>query len=318
MLSGTNGSEFAGWTYNVSPHGIPSRFVSPSGENRSCLACHNDVQPAPGAIGYGALGGHSFNVVQGTPTATVFARNSDYSSAATVAGSQKFTVTNGPSLLKNIFPGDTLLISAGADLSGTPFTVSSVDSASQLTVTGGSFTGGAVTGFTLTSVPKYNTAACVQCHPTALDFRDVARGNYDGGIAGLTPVQDQITGLLNTLATQINLQLATLLGNSNNSFTVAHGRISYALTPNVSTGPWTTFPGPGVPLSQNPTAWSSLSDPQKTAWLALYKAAYNWSFVTNDRSTGIHNTGYAVNLLQSSINALNPAAQTGAPFVPFP
>jgi hypothetical protein len=48
MLSATNGIEFAGWTYNSSPHGIPSRFVSPSGENRQCMACHNDVAPAAG------------------------------------------------------------------------------------------------------------------------------------------------------------------------------------------------------------------------------------------------------------------------------
>jgi hypothetical protein len=40
--------------------------------------------------------------------------------------------------------------------------------------------------------------------------------------------------------------------------------------------------------------------------------------VTNDRSGGIHNTGYAVNLLQSSIKAINAGALTGAPFVPFP
>ena len=98
---------------------------------------------------------------------------------------------------------------------------------------------------------------------------------------------------------------------------MASGRIVYALTPKLATCPYTTFPGPGVPTSQNPTSWNSLNDTQKQQWLALYQAAYNWTFVTNDKSSGIHNTGYAVNLLQSSIKAINPAANAGSPFVPF-
>ena len=65
-------------------------------------------------------------------------------------------------------------------------------------------------------------------------------------------------------------------------------------------------------------SWSALLAPQQAAWLTLYKAAYNWSFVANDRSSGIHNTGYAVNLLQSSYQAVTGSAIVGAPFVPFP
>lgn len=38
------------------------------------------------------------------------------------------------------------------------------------------------------------------------------------------------------------------------------------------------------------------------------KAAYNWTFVLFDGSTGVHNTAYAVQLLQQSILFLNPAA----------
>jgi hypothetical protein len=317
MLAGTNGIRFSSWAnYNVSPHGIPGSFISPSGENRQCLTCHNDVQPAAGTTGFGALGGHSFNMTQGTG-ASIF-DNVSNAGAQTVAGTRKFSVAGGPSFLKTVFPGDTLLISAGADASGTPYTVSSVDSATQLTLGGaGPFGGGASTAWSLTSVKKYNTGACVQCHTTAVDFRDVARGDYDGSGGLPQPVQDEIAGLLANLSTEINARLATLLGNSNNSFTVASGRIVYALTPNLATGPYTTFPGPGVPASQNPTSWTSLSAQQKADWLALYQAAYNYAFVKNDGSNGIHNTGYAVNLLQSSIKAINPAATLGSPFVPF-
>ncbi|HVE43421.1 MAG TPA: hypothetical protein VNM14_26320, partial [Planctomycetota bacterium] len=315
MLAGTNGIQFFSWTYNSSPHGIPSRFVSPGGENRQCLTCHNDVQPAAGTTGFGALGGHSFKMTQGTGN-SIF-DNVTNANGQTVAGSRKFTVAGGPSFLKSVFPGDTLLISAGADASGTPYTVASVDSASQLTLGGaGTLGGGASTTWSLTSVKKYNTGACFQCHTTATDFRDGARADYDG-ISGPQPIQDEIAGLLAKLSTEINTKLAALLGNANNSWTVASGRIVYTLTANLATGPYTTFPGPSVPASQNPTSWTSLSAQQKTDWLALYQAAYNYTFVKNDQSNGIHNTGYAVNLLQSSIKAINPAANAGSPFVPF-
>jgi hypothetical protein len=315
MLSGTNSVEFPGWTYNVSPHGIPSRFISPSGENRQCLTCHNDVQPAPGAIGYGALGGHSFNMTQGD--GSLIATQATNPVASTVAGTQKFTVTGGPSLLKNVFPGDTLLITGGTDANATPYTVSSVDSASQISLLTAGFTGGPASAWSITSVPKYNTGACVQCHTTAANFQDIARGDYDGNNV-IDTVQNEIQGLLTTLSTQINAGLAALLGNANYSFTIASGRVVYALTPNLSTGPYLTFPGPNVPASGNPISWSSLTPTQQASWLTLYQAAYNWSFVTNDGSGGIHNTGYAVNILQSSIKAVNPSATIGSPFVPFP
>jgi len=166
-------------------------------------------------------------------------------------------------------------------------------------------------------VKKYNTGACVQCHTTAPDFRDVARADYDGSGGAPQLVQDEIAGLLSKLSNEINNKLAALLGNANNSWTVASGRIVYTLTANLATGPYTTFPGPSVPTSQNPTSWNSLSAQQKADWLALYQAAYNYTFVKNDQSNGIHNTGYAVNLLQSSIKAINPVANAGSPFVPF-
>jgi hypothetical protein len=328
MISGTNGIEFPGWTYNVSPHGIPGRFVSPSGENRHCLACHNDVQPAPGAVGYGALGGHSFNITQGTGLAIPNA-NLTTGSAQTVMGTKQFTISAGPGFLKTVFPGDTLTLT-GPDAGA--YTVASVDTSTQLTVAAaGSFTSASPATWAVTSVQKYNSAACVQCHPTAPNLQDIARGDYDGDHSTDT-VQAEIAGLMGALATTINNQLVVLLGNANvanpstYSFTIASGRVVYALTTNLATGPYFTFPGPQVTSSQNSQiSWSVLPTlpanaivNQQAEWLSLYQAAYNWSFVTNDRSGGIHNTGYAVNLLQSSIKAVSPAAVLGAPFVPFP
>jgi hypothetical protein len=311
MLAGTNGQQFAGWTYSVSPHGIPSKFLK-TGQTqaRQCLSCHADVQPAAGAVGYGALGGHTFRMKQGTGAA--IASDSTHTGAATVAGTKKFTIATGATFLRNIFPGDTLLISAGAD-TGT-YTVSSVDGARQITVSAGAdFGGGAVTTWTITSVVKYNTGSCTQCHATALDFQMAARADYDGD-TNLESVQDEIDGLRTALAAAINAELVTLIG-AGTTYTVSSGRVKYNKN---GSGTLRTFPGPSVTTGDNPDiAWSSLSGAQQAEWLALYAAAYNVTFVTNDKSEGIHNTGYAVNLLQSSYLAVT-GASIGSAFVPFP
>jgi len=42
-------------------------------------------------------------------------------------------------------------------------------------------------------------------------------------------------------------------------------------------------------------------------------ALYNFLFVEEDRSIGVHNTAYAVGLLTSSINYLNTGSPNGSP-----
>lgn len=311
MLAGTNGQQFTGWTYNVSPHGIPSKFLK-SGQTqvRQCLSCHADAQPAAGAVGYGALGGHTFKLKQGTGAS--IATDATHTGAATVAGSKKFTVATGATFLRSVFPGDTLDISAGADIGS--YTVASVDGARQITVTAGSnFGGGAVTTWAITSVVKHNTASCTQCHATALDFQMAARADYDGD-TNIESVQDEIAGLRAALAAAVDAKLVTLIG-AGTTHLVANGRVRYNKN---GSGTLRTFPGPSVTTGDNPDiAWTSLTAPQQAEWQALYAAAYNNVFVTNDKSEGIHNTGYAVNLLQSSYQAVT-GSPIGAAFVPFP
>jgi hypothetical protein len=311
MLAGTNAPQFAGWTYNVSPHGIASKFLK-TGQTatRQCLSCHADAQPAPGAVGFGALGGHTFRLKQGT--GGTIAGDATHPGAATVAGTKKFTVASGASFLRNVFAGDTLDISAGADM-GT-YTVASVDGARQITLaTGPAFGGGAVTAWTVTSVVKHNTAACTQCHATALDFQMAARADYDGD-ATIESVQDEIAGLRTSVAAAIDARLVSLIG-AGTFHTIANGRVRYNRN---GSGTLRTFPGPSVTASDNPDiAWTSLTSAQQAEWQTLYAAAYNIVFVTNDKSEGIHNTGYAVNLLQSSYQAVTGTA-IGAAFAPFP
>ncbi|HKR55254.1 MAG TPA: hypothetical protein VJS20_03070, partial [Gemmatimonadales bacterium] len=311
MLAGTNGSQFPGWTYSVSPHGIPSRFLK-TGQTqvRQCLSCHADAQPAPGAVGFGALGGHTFKLKQGTGAA--IAGDATHAGAATVAGTRKFTIASGSTFLRSVFPGDTLDISAGADIGS--YVVGSVDGARQITLTTGpNFTGGAVTAWTLTSVVKHNTAACTQCHATALDFQMAARADYDGD-TNVESVQEEIDGLRTALAAAVDAELVTLIG-AGTFHAVASGRVKYNKN---GGGTLRTFPGPSVTSGDNPDiAWTSLTGAQQAEWQTLYAAVYNIVFVTNDKSEGIHNTGYAVNLLQSSYQAVT-GTTIGAAFVPFP
>jgi hypothetical protein len=311
MLSATNGVQFAGWTFASSPHGIASRFISPSkGENRQCLACHADTQPGKGVVGYNALGGHTFNMKQGSGLAV--ATEATHVGGATVGGDKKFTIASGASWLKQVFTGDVLTITGGADAGA--YTIAGVDGARQVTVSApAAFTGGAATAWSITSVPKFNTASCTQCHTVALDFQVAARGDYDGDSV-LESVQDEVTGLRDALLAAVNAKLTALVGEAA-TLAIASGRVKYMKT---ASGALRTFPGPSVSAGDNPDiSWASLSPGAQAEWLALYQAAYNHTFVGNDKSAGIHNTGYAVNLLQSAYKAVT-GFLIGQSFVPFP
>ncbi len=110
---------------------------------------------------------------------------------------------------------------------------------------------------------------CIQCHGPSLTSFDypVADYNGDGVIEG---VQTEVSHLLD--------KLSTLLPNSTY---VANG--NYAADGLVKT---------------------SIST--KTNWPAKFlKAGYNWQFVANDSSLGVHNAPYAVGLLKASIGDLN-------------
>ena len=321
MLSGTNGIHFkangveflADWIYNNSPHGLYDRFVkTPGAPNRQCLACHVDAQPLPGEPGYGALGGHSFAVKQGDGGTLAANTDPTYTGAATDPANNRFSVATGKSFLKRVYNGDTL------DLDGVPYEVERTDGALKVILKTPPPV--AFTTWSLTSVPKYNVAACAQCHPPAADFEFVARRNYDG-VNGTQSNQLEIQGLLAAVKGAIEAKLSTpgsltYVGGAA-ELSPSGGRIKYKVT---STGKSWTFYGPTVPASEMPSPtvvnWGTLSAAEKAAWQALYEAGYNYMFVTNDKSNGIHNTGYAVNLLQSSYRAVT-GASIGSPFAPY-
>ena len=113
-----------------------------------------------------------------------------------------------------------------------------------------------------------NVKVCAECHGSLSSF-NMVRGDYngDGVIEG---VQTEVQKLLNKLSTL--LPNSTYQANSNNY--VADGVIK-----------------------------SSVSF--KTNWPAKFlQAGYNWQFVNNDGSLGVHNAPFAVGLLRASIGDL--------------
>jgi hypothetical protein len=108
---------------------------------------------------------------------------------------------------------------------------------------------------------------CIKCHGAITSF-DFARKDYngDGVIEG---VQTEVQHLVD--------KLSTMLPNS-----------TYRADGN--------YVGDGL-------VKSSIS--VKTNWqLKFLNAAYNWQFVTEDRSKGVHNAPYAVGLLKTSMGDL--------------
>jgi hypothetical protein len=111
------------------------------------------------------------------------------------------------------------------------------------------------------------TAACAQCHGP-IDSFDMLRGDFngDGVIEG---VQTEVQHLLD--------KLSTLLPNS-----------AYRADGNYQ-----------------PAGVVQTSISTKTNWQAKFlQGAWNWQFVNNDKSKGVHNAPYAVGLLKASIGDL--------------
>ena len=117
---------------------------------------------------------------------------------------------------------------------------------------------------------------CAQCHGPITSFNMVVQDyNGDGVIEG---VQTEVQHLLDKLSTL--LPNSTYQANANNY--VADGLVKT------------------IGRSSTQTNW-----PAK-----FLKAAYNWQFVSNDGSLGVHNAPFAVGILKASIADLTGDATT--------
>lgn len=115
---------------------------------------------------------------------------------------------------------------------------------------------------------------CAQCHGSVTNF-DFPVADYDGdGV--IEGVQTEVQNLLNKLSTL--LPPSGYQANANNY--IPDGKVKSPST--------------------------------QTNWPAKYlEAAYNWQFVNNDGSKGIHNMAYTVSLLKASIANLTGVSVAG-------
>jgi hypothetical protein len=113
--------------------------------------------------------------------------------------------------------------------------------------------------------------ACAPCHGEIVDFSDIlAKQDFDGD-AAIEGVQDEIAGLLDTLR--------EVIIDASPSQEAADSL----------TADFEGFFGDTLYTTREQRA-----------------AAYNWAFVEFDGSRGVHNTTYAVQLLQQSVLSLDP------------
>lgn len=129
-----------------------------------------------------------------------------------------------------------------------------------------------------------NVAICRQCHRGLAGFNRPAAADYDGdGVR--EGVQTEVDHLLDILAGAIADSLAGGIGDGlSGSFVEEEGRFIF----------------------------KNSAGQEATPTDAQYKAAYNHHFVRNDGSHGIHNTAYALQLLQRSYRNLTGQDIPGA------
>jgi hypothetical protein len=122
--------------------------------------------------------------------------------------------------------------------------------------------------------------ACEPCHGVILSFRDIpASGDFDGNgmIEGL---QDEVEGLMNLLETALVDSFAAM----------------------------------GITIPDTDSLLSALGD-TTVSTVEMRESGYNFAFVHDDKSLGIHNPDYAVQLLQQSYLYFTGTLPTNAAIV---
>ena len=129
--------------------------------------------------------------------------------------------------------------------------------------------------FKVSSGKVQNTNACVGCHRAVEVFDRPAVGDFDGD-KSIEAVQDEVEGLLEVVKKAVEERINSGKGGT---MSESHGRVAFKGKDGKKIKP------EDIPEAQ-------------------YIAGYNYFFVHNDKSHGIHNTAYAVQLLQSAYQNL--------------
>lgn len=132
-----------------------------------------------------------------------------------------------------------------------------------------------------------NLNACNPCHADLTTVNRPARGDYDGN-GKIQGVQDEVEGLLTLVKSEIEKKLGT-----DETFEYVGGKIVIVKK--------------GEEVKENQEYPTLISRSEK-----LYNAAWNYFFVEFDGSQGIHNSRYAVGLLQTAYRDLTGSAVPNA------
>jgi hypothetical protein len=161
-----------------------------------------------------------------------------------------------------------------------------------------------------------NLVACTSCHQSLEHFNRTAYADFDGdGV--IEGIQDEVRGLINLVNNAISAKAATLwpteTGGGNPRVVGYHGRIRLLKNYVSGTSPANCNPDVAQEWPETCFAFASGGIPTTTDEMKnVIGAAWNVLLVSGDRSMGIHNPAYAVEVLQRSYKAITGVDVPGA------
>lgn len=146
--------------------------------------------------------------------------------------------------------------------------------------------------------PESGADWCAKCHGTGFDRTGVQSAVQ----ADLDQLKDALTDAAMKLATTDttdNPSLAPLAAGDTAVFSVNYAGAKLTITRADGTVENPTVPLPAV------TATVTVNGVQDTAGDILAKAAWNYDLISEDTSVGVHNPGFATDVLEASLRALS-------------
>jgi hypothetical protein len=155
-----------------------------------------------------------------------------------------------------------------------------------------------------------HTAACTSCHAGLDGFNRTAYGDYDGD-GFLEGIQTEVTGLAALVQEELALRAGALwpaeTGGGSAVVVSFHGQIRVLKRYEAGVSPAACAP------TADPEGWTAAGCfafvggalPQLTGEeTSFLQAAWNYFLIEGDRSRGVHNTAFAVSVLQRSYQAI--------------
>ena len=283
---------------------VLGNFVDGGSEhNDACVTCHMAGSPYEEGPGFRKVGGHTHRTssyeVLGTLTddaADGDAHLVGESVIVTVPGANFLTTLAGigeDSVLDFVIEEAPADLGAHRIVGWTNTTLQLASPVHWIDFDPDPFT---ATGWRIDEAESFaNTSSCAPCHTNLTDFDRMARADYDGdGV--IEGVQTEVRGLLDILGSRI----------------VAVDKVDHLYQDMASQD---RCGGP-IPAGRalGPEDWVNGDETHIISGSALCKtsndvllANYNWAVVDYDGSMGVHNTGFAVQLLQRTFTALSTA-----------